>query len=564
MTRKKIVLDMLLLAILSGFIFSLFAGSYPLLTPDEARYIEIVREMVASGNYITPHLNGSIFLDKPILFYWAESVLIHFFGLHEWSVRILPESFGMLGCLFAYWAGMRLYNRRTGLLTALILMSMGLYFAIAHYTNMDLMIAVLVSCVLWLFIVAVHNDKTVSRNRQLLLAYFFMALAFLAKGLIGFVFPIAISGLWILLMNQWRLLKSMRLISGLIIIAMIVAPWVIMIQRETPVFSYYFFYVQQFSRYLTSGFNQHKPFFFYIPVILAGMLPWTIFLCQAIAYFIKQIVKNIKRSGKELFIVIWPLAILIFFSIPHSKIVGYILPVFPPTAMMIARYIDVNWNWLARAKALKCSGMIWSLLALIASLAFMYVAQSQRWVSPASVIYLYILAALFFASAVMSTGLVFYSKNFKTFFVAFFSMAVLIEIIMVASVWTYPLNSVKPLALEVRQKIKSGELVISFDNYYHDLPLYLGQNVYVVSDWHLSPWMKDNWKRDLGEGILYQHDQQPYLIDQEKLVILEQGYRRIFVLVNTGSDEKRLRRLMKSPLYRLNQVGKVALLSNKL
>lgn len=557
MKKTHIILDMLLLTILSGVLLSLFSGSYPFLVPDEARYIEIAREMVASGNYITPHLNGSLFLDKPILFYWCESILIHLFGIREWAMRLLPECLAVIGCLVTYWAGVTLYNRRTGVLSALMLMSMGFYFFVAHYLNMDLLVAVCVSCALWFFI-----------TRKLLLVYVFSGLAFLAKGLIGVVFPIAIIGLWIVFMNQWQLLKKMHIVLGLLIIVAIVMPWIVLIQKQTSLFLYYFFYVQQFSRYLTKNFHQHQPFFFYILVILAGTLPWTLFLFQSFYFFIRDIIKDLKNSGKELFLLIWVLCILIFFSLPHSKLAGYILPVFPPIAMMIAHYLDVNWNQLATMRSFKSCVVIWSVLALIFSLMFMYVAHHQLWISSSSIAYVYALSSLFFLSAVLSIGIVFCSKDVKTFFITLFLIACMAEVIAIASIWTYPLHSIKSLALDIRRQIKPNDILVSFDRYYYDLPLYLGQNVLVVSDWHLSLDIKDNWRKELGEGILYKrylkrHSQQPWLIDQQQFNTLWHGTQRVFVVVRADDEEIELRRLVKSPVYTLRQSGQVVLLSNE-
>src|SRR3990167_9614176 len=141
MIKNQTLLDTLFIILVGVLFFGAFIGSYHLITPDEGRYVEVAREMVASNNYITPYLNGTAFLDKPILYYWFESMLIKTFGLSEWSVRLLPAFFGLLGCLLTYWAGTKLYNRRTGWIAALILMSSLLYFLSSHYADMDLMVA---------------------------------------------------------------------------------------------------------------------------------------------------------------------------------------------------------------------------------------------------------------------------------------------------------------------------------------------------------------------------------------------------------------------------------------
>jgi 4-amino-4-deoxy-L-arabinose transferase-like glycosyltransferase len=101
--------------------YFLWLGSYPLFTPDEARYSEVAREMVMTGDYITPRVNGVAFLDKPILYYWLQSAAIHLFGINEWALRFFPALLGVIGCLITYICGRLLFNRRTGWLASLLL-----------------------------------------------------------------------------------------------------------------------------------------------------------------------------------------------------------------------------------------------------------------------------------------------------------------------------------------------------------------------------------------------------------------------------------------------------------
>ncbi len=283
---------------------------------------------ITSGNFITPHLDGTVFLDKPILFYWIEAGLIKLFALHEWSVRLLPALFAWLGCLLTYWAGAELFNRRTGLFAAFIQMSMLLYFLAAHYCNMDLMVAVLISGALYLFLMGVQYEQPGRRRGYLLLAYAFAALAFLTKGLMGLAFPMMIIGIWIVLQWRWQIVRRMCLFPGLLLFIIIVLPWLLLVERANPEFFYYFFAVQQFSRYLTTHFNDKQPFYFYVPIILAGALPWTLFLVQSLVFNVKQVWGNLRSNSSTLFLLLWPLLIFLFFSLPKSKIVGYSLPIF--------------------------------------------------------------------------------------------------------------------------------------------------------------------------------------------------------------------------------------------
>src|SRR6186997_3134951 len=103
--------DLLFITLIFGLFYAIWMGSYPLFTPDEGRYSEVAREMVASGDYITPRVDGVAFLDKPILYYWLQATAIQLFGINEWALRIFPGLFGIFGCLLMYMFGRMLFDR---------------------------------------------------------------------------------------------------------------------------------------------------------------------------------------------------------------------------------------------------------------------------------------------------------------------------------------------------------------------------------------------------------------------------------------------------------------------
>src|SRR3990167_7637187 len=250
--RNNWITDLFCLALFLLLFYTVFLGSYPLFTPDEGRYAEIALNMIHTSDYITPRVNGAIFLDKPILYFWLQACAIKLLGVNEWAVRLFPALFGILGVIITYSCGRVLFDRRSGLIAAIILATTPLYFGGTHYANLDLEVAVLISCSL---------------------------LTFLTKGLIGFVFPIMIIGTWVLLTKQWRVLKKIYFIPGLILIMSIVTPWYILVQKANPSFIHYFFVGQQITRYLSGRiFNNQMPIWFFIPVILIGFLPWIFFV----------------------------------------------------------------------------------------------------------------------------------------------------------------------------------------------------------------------------------------------------------------------------------------------
>lgn len=342
--RRDWLVDIVCLAALFIVFYIFWLGSYPLFTPDEGRYSEVAREMVASGDYITPRVNGVAFLDKPVLYYWLQALAINLFGIKEWALRLFPALLGVLGCLVTYICGRHLFNRHTGIIASIILATTPLYFGSAHYANLDLEVAVLISCSLLFFITAAHADQKTQRY-FFLIAYLFTAFAFLTKGLIAVAFPCMIGGIWIALMHRFDIFKKMHLSFGIVLFLAITMPWYLLVQRANPEFLHFFFVTQQVTRFLSAAaFNNPTPVWFYLPVILFGFLPWTAFLIFAAYKSIKNILDNRTQHSVELYLLLWVGIIFVFFSVPHSKTIGYILPVFPALALLVAHYLANAWE----------------------------------------------------------------------------------------------------------------------------------------------------------------------------------------------------------------------------
>lgn len=331
--------DILFLSILFIIFYTVWLGSYPLFIPDEGRYSEVAREMIASGDYITPRVSGIAFLDKPILYYWLQALAMNLFGIKEWALRLFPALLGVIGCLMTYVCGRHLFNRRTGLIAATVLATTPLYFGSAHYANLDLEVAVFISCTLLCFISGIFAEGK-QKTYFFLAMYLFAGLAFLTKGLIAIAFPGLIGFTWMVTHKRLDVLKHMRLILGIILFTSIALPWYILVQKANPEFLHFFFVTQQVTRFLSAAeFNNPTPFWFYLPVVLLGFLPWTLFLIQSI--------RKRDKSAILTYFILWASIIFIFFSIPRSKTIGYILPVFPALAMIVGNYIAKAWDKLS-------------------------------------------------------------------------------------------------------------------------------------------------------------------------------------------------------------------------
>lgn len=415
---KNWLYDYLWLTLSIGFIYFLFLGLRPLTVPDEARYSEIPREMVEMGQYLIPHLNYIKYYEKPDLFYWLQSLSIHLFGLSEWAMRFWVCTLGVLGCLVTYWGARRLFNRQTGIYSSLILASSLLYYVLSHLITLDLPVSFFITLTLLSFLIATEEARPLKRRYYMYFSAINAALAVLTKGLIGIAFPIAIIGLWVLLLNEWKLLLKLYLPSTLIIFFIVAAPWHLLMCHADHDWLHFYFFEQQFLRYSTMYADRYKPVYFFIPILLLGMLPWTFFLPKAIRAAWPTW-NSRKQMRKEIFLLLWAGFIFLFFSFSHSKLIPYITPLFPPLAILIGKFLAENITQqnirLRKIMNLFLSGSIICYLSLIPAVNHFYH------------------------------------------------------------------NSIKQLALELKPQLTPNDIVISYDTYYQDLPFYLERRVVIIN-----------------------------------------------------------------------------------
>jgi 4-amino-4-deoxy-L-arabinose transferase-like glycosyltransferase len=559
----SVFVDLSLIITISLLLFVAFTGSYHLIIPDEGRYAEVAREILASGNWITPHLNGMVYLDKPMLMYWFEAISMHFFGVNEFAARLPPVLLGSFGVVLTYIASRVLYNRRTALISSFVLMTSLLYFLSAHYVDMDLAVAVFTSGALFFFIMAIKTTTKAQRNAFLWVAYTFAALAVLTKGLIGIVFPLMIIGVWILLLHEWRQLKRMCLLSGFALFFLITLPWYVLVQIKNPGFFHYFFVEQQFERFLTSSFNVHNPFYFYFIVILAGMLPWVVFLFQALWSAIKNVLAHWRGANVELFLLLWVFLITLFFSIPDSKIVGYITPIFPAMAVLIGHYLNEKWETLAQSKSLRWALAVLFVLGLILMIAAITVSFMPSLTASASRPYLFTLATLLLITTLVLWWLRRQKARFATLFIFLCAMAMLLSVIGAAGVHTFQLKNQKALALLVKKAYKPGDKVVSFYHYSQELPFYIQHRVYIVWPNWSAPGMRkgDNWRSEFAQSIAFTPDPK-YLLGFKQFKALWKSGARLLVIVSKHKRSILEHQVGKN--YRiLAQSGHTLLISNE-
>jgi 4-amino-4-deoxy-L-arabinose transferase-like glycosyltransferase len=300
----------------------------PLALPDEGRYTDIARWMAGSGDWLIPRMNGLPFIQKPPLYFWLEAAAIGRVGASPFVARLVPLASGVLICVSVFWLVRRFVDEHAARWSLAALVFNPLLFGGAQYANFDLLIAGLVTATLAL---AVSATQFKSSARTLWLgAYGTAGLAVLAKGLIGIVLPGMVFVGWAVASRRLDWLVRALSLPGLLVFGIIALPWFYLVESHYAGFINYFFVHHHFDRYLQPGFNNAHGVWFFPAVLLGGMLPWTVAPLLNWRSFRQASASSLRSLG-----VVWFVVILIFFSLPRSKLVGYIFPSLPAFAIIV-------------------------------------------------------------------------------------------------------------------------------------------------------------------------------------------------------------------------------------
>lgn len=580
-TEPSWLKDILLITLILSIVYGVFLGTRPLMAPDEGRYAEIAREMVSMGNYLTPHLNGITYFEKPPLFYWIERTAIQWFGLNQWSLRLFPALIGIFGCLAVYGASRKLYNRTCGLLASLILGSSMLYATMSHFINPDLTLTVCLSLCLLCFILGTRNLQA---KHYFWGMYGFAALATLTKGLIGLIFPGMIIFVWLALFNHWRQLKHYCIPSGILLFLVITLPWHLAVQIKNPEFFQFYFIDQHFLRYLTDYSQRKQPIWFFPLAVIIGFSPWICFFLTSIRLPQRRWFNTLKSIWQQrhqheitIFFVIWFIVILLFFTLSQSLLFSYALPTLPPLAILLAYRFTPYWQPLCRpgkkpgsmaqeAKLsppcevdrcihagttpdlIKLGFIFFTLAGLTLGLAGLIVVHPES-VGPFHKTYWYISLALLAASSLLPT-IAYKLWGFKAGFITLFTGISLCYASLNLSYPTIDHRSIKPLALVLRPLLTPSTEVAAYHRYYQDLPVYLERTVTVV-----------NYQGELAFGMQHQ-DTHAWMLDEASFWKHWQNSPQMYMIMNL--KEYKIKKDIYPYLYPLAKTPQNILVTNKL
>ena len=523
--KESVLISTLIAICLILFFFNL--GDRALWDIDEGKHAATTKDMVLSGDWLTPQYNGEKFYDKPPLHNWLVAVSFLIFGFTEFAAR-LPAALMGLGCVMVtYLMGRQIFGPTAAFLSSVVLATSAEYFILARVVAHDISLAFFITLALTLFYLGYKNEK--HRRRLFLLGYAAMGFSMLAKGPVGVLLPVTIIGLFLIFKRQLNFLKEMQIGWGILILLAVAAPWYILISLKDPDYVSYFFIKQNLGNFFSNEVRHPGPFYYYIPVLMGGMFPWSTFLPLALFRGFRARVTT--YNDGTLFALIWFATIFIFFSLANSKLGTYILPLFPAAALLVGAFLHDLLNGSSRGLD---KGIFYSYLpvVIILPLALIYIILFPPVYLKADVGIdlkrIYYLAAWLVACCFISMGLV-VRKKYRVFIgsivgtvitVYLFSLIFLVPPIE-------PFRSSKELARKIDKLIAPSEDLVFYLKARETFLFYTNRMAVVLkTPQELRDYMASDkqvfciFKMDDWEDVAVLHDAM-YIVAQEgnKLIV---------------------------------------------
>lgn len=343
-TAARIAWAILILATLYVCYFS-HLGAIGFVGPDEPRYAWIARDMIETGDWVTPRLYGKPWFEKPVLYYWGAALCFKLFGVSEAAARLPSAISALLATLALAWLALRLYGAETARWLLLLLPTTVGMIGFSHAAATDMpfsgMLTIAMVCAaVVLGLTRNENSPILPRTPWLALVLFgfFLGLAVLAKGPAAIILSGGAIFFWALFTKRWR--DAFRLLhpAAIASFCLTALPWYVLCARRNPDFFRIFIIEHNFKRYLTPEFQHLQPFWYYFPILLIGLAPWFLWLIWHALPGPRKQIGNL-RLHDEIFIVAWAIFPLLFFTLSKSKLPGYILPSILPLGLLLARAV---------------------------------------------------------------------------------------------------------------------------------------------------------------------------------------------------------------------------------
>jgi 4-amino-4-deoxy-L-arabinose transferase-like glycosyltransferase len=475
---QKPIIAVSTLILICSYLFFLQLGKLALTDPDETFYAESAKEMLAGGEWITPHLYGKPQFEKPILFYWLVEASFKTFGVNEFAARFPSAVLGTIGVIAIFFLGSLLFNRRAGFLSALILATNVEYIILSRACITDMTLFVFMLLAALFFSYGYIKEK----GYFYLLSSASIALATLTKGPVYFVLFAAAILAFLFFTKDLKALKRMPLWQAALVFLAVSMPWYIAIYRlHGKTFIDSFFGFQNVTRFLVSEHKTGSQIYYNIPIILGGMFPWSIFLPAGFWHICKKIRE---KKASSVFLIVLFFVIFGFFTISSTKLPTYIFPCFISLAIIIGVLLDDFLNGKVSGPAAKTTRISYYVLIVIMLLGWAGAAVYAKLDFPS------IMAGVIISGLVLAIGglislIAFMNKRFALAFVMIaLSVAIFLcplSVLILPEVERY--ESSKEVSAKLLAIMKPGEELGAASNYVPGLAFYTGKFP-VDLDWH--------------------------------------------------------------------------------
>ncbi len=519
-SKKSWFCDLLAIFLASSILYLGFAFLRPIFNPDEGRYAEIPREMMASGDYVTPKLNGFPYFYKPPLFYWMQCASFKMFGFNRSSIRLASSLMAVLGICMGYAVARVLHSRRAGFFTAAVLASSLFYYAIGQIVTLDMTVSVFMSAAMFAFFIALKKSG-LWRDVLVVAFWVFCALAVMTKGVIGVMIPCVVAFLFVICTGVGKFCSSISrrdfifTIIGLFAFFAIVFPWHFAVCLANPAldgaegifsknpagqgFFWYYFVHEHFLRFVDSSTAlREQPFWFFIVLAPVGFIPWVFLLPRAVWNLWRA--ENGKFRDVVVFVSVWVLFVIGFFSISSSKLIPYITAIYPAFALIVGMFFAQVWDKLSEVN-LRVEKWAMIVLGFASSIAFpvAYFILAKRNKLEDDVLSICFYGALItsLAMLVVSFSALYFARRRveKNFWLSVFAgIFVLCASFNVNAAMAQGISSEK-LAKKIIE-LRNGEQIAIAFNYgrFHDLPIWLNETLLFIGEPPLE--QSFGWKRE--------------------------------------------------------------------
>jgi 4-amino-4-deoxy-L-arabinose transferase-like glycosyltransferase len=340
MFRHRAFREGMVVAAVCGFLFFFGLSWFGLVGADEPRYAQVAREMLSRHDWVTPVLGGVPWLEKPPLFYWQAMLAYAALGVNDFAAR-LPSAVDATLMVVAVFVFSRKFRPEFQLDGALIVASGAAVIGFARAASTDMPLAAMFG----IGMLAWYAWHETSKKVWLTFFYIFIGLGVLAKGPVAVFLAAVVIGIYALMRRELHLVKRTLWLPGILLFCCVALPWYALVQLRNPEFLRVFILQHNLERFGSNLYHHREPFWFYIPVALLGLLPWTAFAVDAVIVNARRWWNErraLPADGLGLYLLIWLIVPIAFFSLSQSKLPGYILPALPAGSLLIVEYLARN------------------------------------------------------------------------------------------------------------------------------------------------------------------------------------------------------------------------------